>query len=152
MAYPPKRHYSGSVHKQVKARRIRPGQVPQDYKLTSAAHAANVFGVNPDEDVYAFGDDMEDAFEEGLREYLVQHNEYQLELPLQNQDELELDLQATIRKYNLALERMGEYALKWHWLQEDVKRFSQVEKTFKDLQVFRRLCGGGDPSLEDDAG
>jgi hypothetical protein len=62
---------------------------------------------------------------------------------------MELDMRQTINRYNASLEKMGEYALKWHWLMEDVERFTQVEKTFKDLQVFRRLCGGGDPNLED---
>lgn len=147
MAYPPKRHYAGAIHKQIKARRIRPGQVPQDTKLTSAAYAANVFLAHPQED-YGL-DDMEDAFESGLKEYLVQHNEYQLELPLQNQDELELDLRDTIERYNLALEKMGDFALKWHWLMEDVKTIPQVEQAFKNMQVFRKLAGGGDPDLED---
>lgn len=148
MAYPPKRHFAGSIHKQVKARRIRAGHVPQDTRLTSAAHAANVFNALPDED-YVFGDELEDAFENGLKEYLTQHNEYQLELPLQNRDEIELDLKDTIQRYNLALEKMGDFALKWHWLMEDVRNIPQVEQAFKNMQVFRKLAGGGDPDLTD---
>lgn len=118
---------------------------PQPPRITGASLAANVFGVYGGDECMSIDDcsEYESSFNS---DDLVPDGEYQLEFDLFNQEEIEDDLRATIRRYEEALEKMGTFALKWHWLQEDIEKYGQIEKMFKDMQVCRRLCGGGDPS------
>lgn len=117
-------------------------------RVTGAMLAANVFGVYGNDECIGI-DDCEDVQRDLDSENLVPDGEYQLEFDLYNKEEIEEDLRSVIHRYNEALEKMGTFALKWHWLMEDIERFGQIEKMFKDMQVCRRLCGGGDPNMQD---
>lgn len=68
---------------------------------------------------------------------------YQTELPLKNVSELETELRNEIRKWERAYNKVMIYALKWHYLLEEVEENPQVKKMFQDLQMIRKL-GGSD--------
>lgn len=123
---------------------------PPEPRITGALLAANVFGAHGDDEWEDMSDCEAVETSSAMSEHLVEDGEHQLEFDMFNQQEVEEDLRQVIRRYNNALEKMGMAALQWHWLQEDVERFGQIEKMFKDMQLCRRLCGGGPPSDLDD--
>jgi hypothetical protein len=66
---------------------------------------------------------------------------YQTSLDLETTIELQERLQAQIRKFEYAYDKMCLAALRWHQLMEDVHDDDQVRKMFLDLQMIRRLSG-----------
>lgn len=74
-------------------------------------------------------------------EYQSFHFRHQDELDLETNEEREARLKNSIRKFENAYRRMCIYALKWHYLQEEVEENVQIKKMFKDMQMFRKLNG-----------
>lgn len=111
--------------------------------------AEDVFSVY-DEDDYAMDeciDDYHPTIEEldpenlFNGEYQSFHFRHQDELDLETNEEREARLKNSIRKFESAYRRMCIYALKWHYLQEEVEENVQIKKMFKDMQMFRKLNG-----------
>lgn len=74
-------------------------------------------------------------------EYQSFHFRQQEELDLETNEQREVRLKNSIRKFETAYRRMALYALKWHYLQEEVEENVQIKKMFKDMQMFRKLNG-----------
>lgn len=64
---------------------------------------------------------------------------YQLSLPLFSVEEQQQHLDSLIRKYEVALEKMGEYALKWVSLERTAESNQQFAKMFRDLKMMQKL-------------
>lgn len=113
-------------------------------KVTGAALTEEIFGL------YDYDDMTEELYETAYdagEDALTTDEPSQLELPLECKEELEYELRRLISRYRRSLERMGDYALRWHYLMEDVENSGQVEKMFNDLQFVRKLAGGGDKHI-----
>jgi len=76
--------------------------------------------------------------EEGLQSY---HFQYQPHLELETPRELESRLRDSIRKFERSWDKMAIYALKWHYLMEELEEDSQLKKQFMDIQLMRKLKG-----------
>lgn len=66
---------------------------------------------------------------------------WQPSLALETPEELRMQLQSNIRKYERGYYKMAMAALRWHQLMEDVKSNSGIAKSFSDLQMLRKLSG-----------
>lgn len=84
--------------------------------------------------------DPENLFNGELQSF---HFRYQEDLDLETNEERERNLRNSIRRFERAYRTMSLYALKWHYLLEEVEENPQVAKMFKDMQMMRKL-GGSD--------
>lgn len=84
--------------------------------------------------------DPENLFNGELQSF---HFHYQEDLDLETNEERERNLRNSIRRFERAYRTMSLYALKWHYLLEEVEENPQVAKMFKDMQMVRKL-GGSD--------
>jgi len=83
--------------------------------------------------------DPADLFDgEELQSY---HFQYQPGLDLETTRELEARLRNAIRKFESSWNKMSIYALKWHYLMEELEEDSQLKKQFLDIQLMRKLKG-----------
>lgn len=101
--------------------------------------ACNIFGVHE-------YDDYELTEELGEDYYPVKSSDeqeiwFQTELPLENVRTMEQRHLKEIRKFERAYRKMALYALKWHYLMEDLEDNAQLDKMFKDIQLMRKLGG-----------
>lgn len=94
-------------------------------------------------DLYEYGEkDCEVSYsedEEIRREIKEGAEPYQLSLPLFSVEEQQQHLDSLIRKYEVALEKMGEYALKWVALERTAESNQQFAKMFRDLKMMQKL-------------
>lgn len=82
--------------------------------------------------------DDADLFDGELHSY---HFQWQGELEIESQEELEARLRHRIKKFEHAHNAMCHHALKWHYLMEDVENNPQIKKMFQDMQLMRKLSG-----------
>ena len=69
------------------------------------------------------------------------HFRYQETLDLETNEEREARLKNAIRRFEQAYRVMSVYALKWHYLQEDLEDHEDLKKMFRDIQMLRKLKG-----------
>ena len=67
---------------------------------------------------------------------------YQYTLNLERIEDREEKLQSIIDKYEETFKILGMYALRWHYLMEDVEENTSVADMFENMQLLRRLSGG----------
>lgn len=67
---------------------------------------------------------------------------YQYSLNLETIEDREEELQRMIRKTENLYESLGMYALRWHYLMQDVENNPGIESMFDNLQLLRKLSGG----------
>lgn len=86
---------------------------------------------------------MEELDPENLYDGVTQsfHFRFQADLDLETNEEREANLRSSIRRFEAAYRRMSLYALKWHYLLEEVEENEQYKKMFKDMQMMRKLGG-----------
>lgn len=77
----------------------------------------------------------------------IEHNKfvpdnYQYSLNLERIEDREKRLQSIIDKYEETFKTLGMYALRWHYLMEDVEENTGVADMFENMQLLRRLSGG----------
>ena len=88
---------------------------------------------------YAVEDiDEEDLFDGVLQSY---HFRYQGSFDLETNEEKETRLRNAIRRFEIAYRKMAVYALKWHYLEEELEADPQLKKMFGDIQMMRKLKG-----------
>ena len=101
--------------------------------------ACDIFGVYEYDDYEECPD--EDYESDHIKEYGEGEYWYQTELPLESVREMEQRHLREIRKFERAYRKMALYALKWHYLMEDLEGNAQLDKMFKDIQLMRKLGG-----------
>lgn len=67
---------------------------------------------------------------------------YQYSLNLERIEDREEQLLRLIDKYERTFERLSMYALRWHYLMDDVENNTSISEMFESLQLLRRLSGG----------
>lgn len=82
--------------------------------------------------------DEEDLFDGVLQSY---HFRYQGSFDLETNEEKETRLKNAIRRFETAYRKMAVYALKWHYLEEELEADPQLKKMFGDIQMMRKLKG-----------
>ena len=111
--------------------------------------AEDVFGIYDDrygeedcvEDDYAYPIeeiDAEDLYDGVLQSF---HYRYQGSFDLETNEAKEARLKESIRRFETAYRKMSIYALKWHYLQEELEEDHQLKKLFGDIQMMRKLKG-----------
>lgn len=112
--------------------------------------AEDIFGWNSfdecDEvcDSYEAYDEVEDdAILTDMYDGVLQsfHFRHQTSLDLETNEQREARLNTAIERFDNAYKRMCLYALKWHYLQEDLEADPQLKKQFQDIQLMRKLKG-----------
>jgi len=121
---------------------VRSSRYPNYKKEASfVSLTEDIFSVDTYDDGDAKADDDEDF--EASENYLTKDYEpYQLSLELETTDELRKRLHQTIRRYEIGYEKMCAYAIRWHYLMEDVENIEQIHDQFNNLQMVRKLMGG----------
>lgn len=101
--------------------------------------ACEIFGVHEYDDYDVCLD--EDYESDHVKEHEDEEYWYQTELPLESVREMEQRHLSEIKKFERAYRKMALYALKWHYLMEDLEDNAQLDKMFKDIQLMRKLGG-----------
>ena len=128
------------------------------YPSTSSHIVGGPFGPAMARDVFElWGDDCEAVpegyYDEGIKDGPMEeedlfdgetksyHFRYQGELNLESVAEMSDRLRSEIRQFRAGYAKMSIYALKWHYLMQEVEANPQVKKMFKDMQLMRKLNG-----------
>ena len=100
-------------------------------------HAEDIFGI------YSSDDDIDGyAIDEEPQNGVGDIQPYQLSLPLYSIEEQQEHLNRLIRKYELSLEKMGEYALKWVSMEQAASRNQQLGRLWRDVKMTKKIVTG----------
>lgn len=112
-----------------------------DGRMFCAALASSI--ISEDNDVCVVEDSDSDYCREEYNTPIVEvpYN-YQYCLNLETIEDREEELNRMIRKTENLYESVGMYALRWHYLMQDVENNPGIESMFDNLQLLRKLSGG----------
>lgn len=150
-----------SYKKHLRPRAMAVGQSSKSYPKSYSSYNANPqnpFGPGMAESIFNLHDfDLDDCVEVGDDYFYAQgeldpedlfdgetqsfHFRYQEELDLETNEEREQRLKNSIRRFEQAYRVMSMYALKWHYLEEDLEEHDDLKKMFRDIQMLRKLKG-----------
>lgn len=69
------------------------------------------------------------------------HFRHQGELEIETNEEREARLKRAIERFERGYKKMAVYALRWHYLMEDLEDDEELMRQFKSIQVIRKLKG-----------
>lgn len=151
-----------SYKKHLRPRAMSVNQASKSYPKSSSSYNSkpqNPFGPGMAESIFNLYDhdfDLDECVAEGdgfypqgeldpedLYDGVTQsfHFRYQDELDLETNEEREARLKNSIRRFEQAYRVMSMYALKWHYLEEDLEEHDDLKKMFRDIQMLRKLKG-----------